>query len=43
MHGLMTALFAVDFPGHDAGRGDAPFRSSKTTAKTSVKTTGKTV
>ena len=51
MRGLMMALFALDFPGHDgnlranhwAGRIGVPFLSSTTTAKSSTKTTGKTV
>ena len=52
MRGLMTALFALDFPGHDghlranhwAGRIGVPFPSgTTTTAKSSTKTTGKTV
>ncbi len=52
MRGLMMALFALDFPGHDgalkanhwAGRIGMPFLSSNTTkAKTITKTTGKTV
>jgi hypothetical protein len=42
MRGLLMALFAIDFPGHNAhhwaGRVDASSRSSKTTAKTTVKT-----
>jgi hypothetical protein len=37
MRGLLMALFAFDFPGH-AGRGRAPVRSPKTTAKTTTKT-----
>ena len=37
MRGLLMALFAFDFPGH-AGRGRAPVRSPKTTAKTATKT-----
>ena len=40
MRGLLMALFAVDFPGHDAGRDRARIRFTKTTAKT---TTTKTV
>ena len=52
MRGLMMALFALDFPGHDgalkashwAGRISAPFPSSTTTAKTTItKKTAKTV
>jgi hypothetical protein len=52
MRGLMMALFALDFPGHDgalkanhwAGRIGMPFLSSTTAAKTKItKTTGKTV
>jgi hypothetical protein len=55
MRGLMMALFALDFPGHDgslkanhwAGRIGVPFLSgavSRTTkARTITKTTGKTV
>jgi surfactin synthase thioesterase subunit len=38
MRGLLMALFAVDFPGHDAGRRRALFRSTKTMAKTTAKT-----
>ncbi|HEV2899708.1 MAG TPA: hypothetical protein VGX71_18090 [Pseudaminobacter sp.] len=41
MRGLLMALFAFDFPGHDsdrAGRGRASFRSTKTTAKATTKT-----
>jgi hypothetical protein len=55
MRGLMMALFALDFPGHDgslkanhwAGRIGMPFlsnaNSSATTAKTITKKTAKTV
>jgi hypothetical protein len=52
MRGLMMALFALDFPGHDgslkanhwAGRIGVPFLSSTTTAKSiTTKTTAKTV
>ena len=50
MRGLVMALLALDFPGHDgklranhlAGRTIASPRITKTTAKT-TKTTGKTV
>ena len=41
MRGLLMALFAFDFPGHDAnrdGRERASFRSTKTTAKATAKT-----
>jgi hypothetical protein len=38
MRGLLLAFFAVDFPGHGAGRVGASFRSSKTTAKPTAKT-----
>jgi hypothetical protein len=41
MRGLLMALFAFDFPGHDcdrAGRERASFRSTKTTAKATTKT-----
>ena len=42
MRGLLMALFAFDFPGHDAnhwaGRVGASLRSTKTTAKTTTKT-----
>jgi hypothetical protein len=41
MRGLLMALFAFDFTGHDsnrAGRERASFRSSKTTAKATTKT-----
>jgi hypothetical protein len=38
MRGLLMALFAIDFPGHDAGRRRVSLRSSKTTAKTTTKT-----
>ena len=55
MRGLVMALFALDFPGHDgslkanhwAGRIGVPFQSSAisgdTTAKTIIKKTAKTV
>jgi hypothetical protein len=55
MRGLVMALFALDFPGHDgslkanhwAGRIGVPFQSStnpdNTTAKTITKKTAKTV
>ena len=52
MRGLVMALFALDFPGHDgsleanhwAGRIGVPFLSDTTKAKTiTTKTTGKTV
>ena len=52
MRGLMMALFALGFPGHDgalkadhwAGRIGVPFLSNSTKAKTiTKKTTGKTV
>ena len=52
MRGLMMALFALDFPGHDgalkashwAGRIGMPFLSSVTTkTKTITKKTAKTV
>jgi len=50
MRGLMMALFALDFSGHNgapeanrwAGRIGVPFLSSSTT-KAKTKTTGKTV
>ena len=42
MRGLMMALFAFDFPGHNAshwaGRVGASARFTKTTAKTTAKT-----
>lgn len=42
MRGLLMALFAFDFPGHDstrrAGRERASFRSTKTTAKATTNT-----
>jgi hypothetical protein len=41
MRGLLMALFAFDFPGHDcdrAGRERASFRSTNTTAKATTKT-----
>jgi len=38
MRGLLMALFALDFPGHAAGRRRALFGSTKTKAKTTVKT-----
>ena len=42
MRGQLMALFAFDFPGHDAnhpaGRGSVPLLSTKTTAKTTTKT-----
>lgn len=41
MRGLLMALFALDFPGHDAnraGRERVSFRSTKTTAKATAKT-----
>lgn len=38
MRGLLMALFAVDFPGHAAGRRRASLRSTKTMAKTTAKT-----
>jgi hypothetical protein len=41
MRGLLMALFAFDFPGHDsdrAGRERASPRSTKTTAKATTKT-----
>jgi hypothetical protein len=42
MRGLLMALFAFDFPGHDAnhraGRVCASVRFTKTTAKTTAKT-----
>ena len=39
MRGLLMALFAFDFPGHDAaGSLRASFRSTKATAKTTTKT-----
>jgi hypothetical protein len=41
MRGLLMALFAFDFPGHDvnrAGRERASVRFTKTTAKTTTKT-----
>jgi len=46
MRGLLMALFAFDFPGHDgnlranhwAGRATASSRITKTMAKTTVKT-----
>jgi hypothetical protein len=38
MRGLLMALFAFDFPGHDAGRHRASVRSAKTTAKATTKT-----
>lgn len=41
MRGLLMALFAFDFPGHDAnhraGREAFSLRSTKTTAKTTTK------
>lgn len=40
MRGLLMALFAVDFPGHAAGRDRARLRTTKTPAN---KTTTKTV
>jgi hypothetical protein len=54
MRGLMMALFALDFPGHDgasranhwAGRIGVPFLSNAnccTTKTRTIKTTGKTV
>jgi hypothetical protein len=51
MRGLVMALFALDFPGHDgslranhwAGRIGVPFLSSMTKTKTITKTTAKTV
>lgn len=33
MRGLLIALFAVDFPGHGAGRDRVSFASTKTPAK----------
>lgn len=40
MRGLLMALLAFDFPGHNhgAGRVGASYRSSKTMAKTTTKT-----
>jgi hypothetical protein len=41
MRGLLMALFAFDFPGHDANRAGsdrAPIRSARTTAKATTKT-----
>jgi hypothetical protein len=40
MRGLLMALFAFDFPGHDANRARerASVRSTKTTAKATTKT-----
>lgn len=42
MRGLLMALFAFDFPGHNAnhwaGRTAASFRFTKTMAKTTAKT-----
>jgi hypothetical protein len=38
MRGLLMALFAFDFPGHEAGWRHAPIRFTKTTAKTTTKT-----
>ena len=41
MRGLLMALFAFDFPGHDfvrAGRERVSARSTKTMAKTTTKT-----
>jgi hypothetical protein len=38
MRGLLMALFALDFPGHSAGRERVSNRSTKTMAKTTIKT-----
>ena len=38
MRGLFMALFALDFPGHEAGRERAFVRSTETTAKTTPTT-----
>ena len=38
MRGLLMALFALDFPGHSAGRERASIRSTKAMAKTTTKT-----
>jgi hypothetical protein len=38
MRGLLMALFAVDFPGHEAGRRRVSLRFTKTMAKTTTKT-----
>jgi hypothetical protein len=40
MRGLLMAFFALEFPGHGAGRSRLPVHSTKTTAKTK---TAKTV
>jgi hypothetical protein len=40
MRGLLMALFALEFPGHRAGRSRMPVQTTKTTAKTK---TAKTV
>lgn len=38
MRALLLAFFALDFPGHSAGRLRAPLRTVKTLAKTTTKT-----
>lgn len=38
MRGLLMALYAFDFPGHDAGRDRARMFETKTTAKKTTKT-----
>lgn len=43
MRGLLMALFAFDFPGHAGEGARASFRYTAPTAKTTEKTTAKTV
>ncbi|MER2537289.1 MAG: hypothetical protein ABTQ31_19220 [Rhizobiaceae bacterium] len=43
MRALLMALFSFDFPGHAAGRGRASHGISKAPAKSTFKTTTKTV
>ena len=39
MRGLLMAFFAIDFPGHAAGRDRARIRFTKTSAKKTTVTT----